>query len=512
VHGFAPSASTPRRVGAWLLLALAAVWIVDLALAHGGVPDLLDDTWEYAVSARHLLAGDGFVTSVIHPPLWTLRDTAMHVPLLIHGPLLPALFAGLIASFGPGIVDHTAWLAAGFAVLAGGLTYRLGKRLAGGAVGVAAALLYTLSPRTIEAVHHDVAIAAGAALFAASLAAIVDRQAGMRLSTRRAGAAGALLGLGYLVRPEFLFVAPLLALAAGRRAWATFGAFALVALPWWVHHAVTVGSPFFNLSAYMMIGYRPAAPGLSVLRDFDIAPRDWPWALRQALPALPDKWMETAPHAFKRALFVPGAGTGLLAALGGLAALRSARLRRIAAWSAAVALLPVAIMTLTLYDERYLGPFVSLWAIAAAFGAATLAERLPDWMRAPRVWTSLLLLIALPSAAGPWRAAAEGAAAARATLEAERRALEPLTAAGAESPRLMFSDTPDFTAWTTRRPVVWLTREDYEALPDCRPPAGVQPPQPAAGGALPAELKESDAPTMRMLPCRGEASDTRFHP
>jgi hypothetical protein len=56
------------------------------------------------------------------------------------------------------------------------------------------------------------------------------------------------------------------------------------------------------------------------------------------------------------------------------------------------------------------------------------------------------------------------------------------------TPRLMFSDTPDFVAWTTGRPTVWVTRDEYARLP-------------ATGTAV-----SADSP-----PARGTADDTWFH-
>src|SRR5437667_11801180 len=81
---------------AGLLVFVLAFWIFDLAALRAGVPDPLDDTWEYGVAARHVLAGDGFRTDVIHPPLWSLRDSRSTVPVLVHGPLAPSLLAPLV--------------------------------------------------------------------------------------------------------------------------------------------------------------------------------------------------------------------------------------------------------------------------------------------------------------------------------------------------------------------------------------------------------------------------------
>ncbi|HET7224835.1 MAG TPA: hypothetical protein VFK69_03885, partial [Candidatus Eisenbacteria bacterium] len=72
----------------------------------------------------------------------------------------------------------------------------------------------------------------------------------------------------------------------------------------------------------------------------------------------------------------------------------------------------------------------------------------------------------------------------RARLERERAALAALPAVAP-----MFSDTPDFVAWTTRRPTVWVSRAQYQALPAC------------AGGTAAAAA----------LPCRHDPRQAWFH-
>ena len=172
------------------------------------MPDPLDDTWEYGVAARHLLSGDGFRTSVIHPPLWGLRDAALTVPVLVHGPLLPLLFAPALALLGAGALDQVAWLAALFALLTALLLCRLGTRHFGPAVGAAAALLFTLAPLTLRAVHHDVSVVAGAFLLLLAFDLLARERP-------RHTAAALVLGLGMLVRPEMALALVGLSMLAG---------------------------------------------------------------------------------------------------------------------------------------------------------------------------------------------------------------------------------------------------------------------------------------------------------
>jgi hypothetical protein len=475
------------RVPRWLAGALvfaSLFWALDLAVLRAGVPDPLDDLWEYGVVAGHLLAGDGFRTTVIHPPLWTLRDPAtLSLPVLVHGPLVPLLLAPLLGALGPWALDHAAWLAALLAVLTCVPLVRLGERHFEPAVGAAAAGLLTLSPLTLRAVHHDLALLVGALLLTLALEQLTRARP-------RALRAGLLLGLGYLARPEMLPAVVLLAPFAGRRWWRFLLGFVACAAAWWWHHALAVGAPLFNLSLYLLVGYWTGRPGLSVLRDFDLAPARWPAVLGAFHPW--PKWLDFFPHALKRALLAPSGGTGWLALLGALAGLGRQRARRLALAALLLALLPLLVMTTTVYDERYLVPFLPLWALGAAAGARELVEWLPLWARRPRTWIGALLLLVLPSVAPAMREAQHEARALAARLARERESLAALKPPRGAPPRLLFSDTPDFVAWTTGRPVVWVTREEYDSLP-------------AAADSLAGGAARGDRPR------RGADGDTWFH-
>ncbi|HTR96940.1 MAG TPA: hypothetical protein VMH61_03475 [Candidatus Acidoferrales bacterium] len=463
-------APVPPRRDAWATGTLAfaiGFWALDLLVLKAGAPDLLDDTWEYGAAARTLLAGQGLRTPVIHPPLWTLHDAAGTVPVLVHGPLLPLVLAPLLALAGPRALDLVAVLAALFATLAARRLQRLGARRLSPEVGAAAAGLFTVSPLVLRAVHHDVALVCGAWLLTLAL----DQVFRTRPHAIRAGLA---LGLGALVRPEFVLATPLVALAARGGGGALLGTALVVVLPWLWHGAANAGAPLFNLSSYLLIGYWGAHPGIGVMRDFALPPRAWSATLRHALPQLPAKWIDFFPHALKRLLLSPTGGTGWLAPFGALVALQERPARAIAALSLGLALIPLGIMTVTLYDERYLTPFLPVIALGAARGAAEFAAWLPAWGRRPRTWIGLLVLLALPSS-GPalhdgWR---EGVAA-RARLADERAGLVH-AAASHRANALAFSDTPDFLAWTLDRPAVWVSRAEYLALPPATP--GVAPPR-----------------------------------
>ncbi len=441
-----------------LVFAIAALfWCADLLFLRSGVPDRLDDSWEYGLVAKSLLSGAGFQTPVIHPPLWSLRDGMGTVPVLVHGPLVPLILTPLVAGFGAAAIDQVAWVSALFAALAAAATARLALRLSSVPVAIAAAGLVTLSPLMIRAVHHDVALPIGAWLL------IVAIDAAWRPSPR-AVLAGLAMGLGALVRPEFLLAAPLVLMLSRGHWWR--GAIALlgVVAPWGWHGLVHAGTPFFNLSSYLAIGYWRERPGISVMRDFALAPSAWPAALREALPSLPAKWAEFFPSSAKRVLMTPSGATGLLVPIGlGFAFLRRES-RDVAAAAAALALLPLAIMTATLYDERYLTPLLPLFAIGAAIGAQGISSWLPSWLRRDRLWMSALALL-LSLSAGPalhdgWR---EGDID-RGRLAREREALH-VNESHMRAQGLVFTDTPDFVAWTIAVPAVWIAAAEYARLP-----------------------------------------------
>ena len=228
----------------WVVAIAAAIyWALDLAVLRGGTPAPLDDSWEMALAARELLAGHGFRTPMIHPPLYALRDAANHVPVLVHGPLLPLLLTPFVRLLGAAAVDAVAWLAAAFWVGTAVLTCRVASRAFGTGAAAFAAFLVIASPLALRMTHHDVAPAAGA-FFAAWALDLIARP------HPHSFAVGFVLGLGALVRPEFLLALPIAGLALGVRSWpALLLGYALPVAPWALHTFRATGSPAFNLSS-----------------------------------------------------------------------------------------------------------------------------------------------------------------------------------------------------------------------------------------------------------------------
>ncbi|HYM82195.1 MAG TPA: glycosyltransferase family 39 protein [Candidatus Limnocylindria bacterium] len=456
--------SSRARISPWLLCAVvfaAAYWMFDLAGLRAGVPAPLDDTWEDGIIARLLWRGEWLRSHMLYPPLWGLIDPATWtIPVLVHGPLLPLLLAVPLQVLGDPALDHVAWLAAAFALLTSVVLFRLAARHFGDAVGAAAAGLFTVSPVVLEAVHHSLSVVLGAFLVTSVLNLVARERP-------RGALAGACAGLAYLVRPEMLVALPVVLLlmrstrSGERRRFLIV--FLLCGSWWWWHHARAIGHPLFNLTSYTLIGYWGDRPEASVMRDFALTPDRWPAELARQLPNLWRKWLEFFPHAAKKALEIPTGTTGWMAVIGLVTCLRDANTRRLAACALALGAIPIAAMTLTVYQRLYLVPFAPLWALGAALGARALFARLPDWAHRPRAWIGALALAALPST-GPALATATAQARLLERWIAQDRAQLAALAARGDSPRPMFSDTPDFVAWTTGRPTFWVTRAEFVRL------------------------------------------------
>src|SRR5437867_774232 len=363
------SPSTLRPVRASLAVAtLAALyWIVVLAILGAGPPHPLDDVWEDGLAARQLLAGHGFRTTMIYPPLWTLRDPAtMTGPLEVHGPWLPSALALPLRLWGPGLLDHLDWAAAAVAVVIALQVFRLGSRWFGAPVGVAAALLWTFAPILLQAVAHSLSVVVGAVLLMTALDLIARDRARPLL-------AGLALGIGYGARPELLVAVPVLAAYVGGRgseglwrAGRVGVGFLAVAGAWWWHQAATTGMPFFNLSSYMLLGSTPAHPGTTLMRDFGAPPANWPTIFRAELPTLWTKWVPLVPRAARHLLTGLGASLGWLVVAGAWGMIAAPDRRREAGLVILVAMIPIGMMILANPTKLYLVPFLGLIAVAAA--------------------------------------------------------------------------------------------------------------------------------------------------
>jgi hypothetical protein len=362
---------------------------------------------------------------------------------------------------GSAVIDRVAWLAAFVAWLTVIPIVRLGARWFGTPVGAAAALLFTMSPILIVAVHHYLSVVLGALLLALTLD-LLARPA------PRAGLAGLTAGFAYLARPEMLLAVPVWAWLVLRgpdqgRAdrlgrWAI--GFLTIAGVWWVHQALLARLPGFNLAMYLLVCFSPLHPGDGLIRDFAATPDRFSTILAQALPTLPQKWLYFFPRAVKHVLTAPTAATGWLALVGLIAAWRRRDARPLAVTGLLLGMIPVAMMTLLVSLRLYPVPYLPLLALATALGAQQIVRVLPLWAHRPRTWMALLAMTALPSVVMELREQVRETRLIVRWVQIDRTGL----ASTPRSRQFMFSDTPSFVAWQTGRPTIWVTRDEFERL------------------------------------------------
>jgi hypothetical protein len=201
------------RVGGLLLLIVAAAFLIRFDALHNDAPAVpaFGDGHNYHVIAAALAEGKGFV----RPIEYERQDR--RIATAEYPPALPALLAvgdklGVDGETG----QRTLLCIAGAITV--GLTGLVARRLAGDAAGLLAAVLAAVHPGLV---NNDVSLAAeplsacvGAAVMLAALA-VWDRG-----SVRRWLVLGGLLGLGCLVRAEFLLLVPVL---IGGLAWRQAG-------------------------------------------------------------------------------------------------------------------------------------------------------------------------------------------------------------------------------------------------------------------------------------------------
>ncbi len=183
----------------------------------------------YTEAAEAMLAGDGLLYPRVRPDP---KDTA----LLARPPGYPAFVAAVHRTLGSNYVDVMAAQAVPCA-LGAGLALVLVARVAGHRAGVAAGLLTALSPPLASGVAL-VTPDALSTLLAVGIVLLVwcARRGGAASRAARLVAAGVLAGVGTWLRPNFLLLAPFVALAVPfvlgrtRRAWPPATALAVAGL------------------------------------------------------------------------------------------------------------------------------------------------------------------------------------------------------------------------------------------------------------------------------------------
>jgi hypothetical protein len=201
----------------WLAAALAAAAFAAGAWwgtnAVGG-----SDSHCYVGQARMFLDGRTSLPAPLPPPVpwpaapatfapsgFVAKDAAGNgVPLCPAG--LPVFMVGAISVGGAGAWF---WVVPAFGAIAVWSTYRLGRHVAGPAVGLAAALMTLASPTFLYQLFQPMSDVPAAALWAAALAAATAGVAGPRAAAWAPVASGLFAGLAIMVRPN---LAPLAAI------------------------------------------------------------------------------------------------------------------------------------------------------------------------------------------------------------------------------------------------------------------------------------------------------------
>ncbi len=274
-----PTAGAGAR-GRAILGGLAVAVAVCVVLAAVRTPRPVEptsDLYTHLATARHLLRGEGFVTDIAYPLsfAWPFA-CALPQPLVHRTPGFALLLTGPVAASGANAAGAVAAARVLQFVLLGGILW-LGswawlKRGRPGAA-LAWAVLLAAHPLVGYALDwgHD-ELAAGLALLA------------WRLRHRDAPQSpgpvdGLLLGALALLRPELLWLPPLLWLVQGgsrpirRQALLAVAAFVLVAGPWAVRNARLTGSPVFSVQAHAeLVKDTRVFPGYDVYRQLEPQP------------------------------------------------------------------------------------------------------------------------------------------------------------------------------------------------------------------------------------------------
>ncbi len=434
-------------------LSFAALGVLCNLAQRASTPHLRDDIWEYGIVARQLAAGAGWRTTVVHPPLLgMMRRQDGTVPVLIHGPLMPAILVPCVALFGEATLIHSMWLGALFLLLTARPLFRLLRPRWGEPTAALAAGLLPWTPLAWRALNHDQVLALGMLLATLAWEAVLGERF-------RPGRAGFWLGLCYLARGEALLLVPLVLGAvtqgslaahrpAGRDAARLLGAFAGCAIPWWIHNALATGMPLFSLSSYLLVSYWPPYHNLTALLDPNLTPQAWREAWPRLVQALPGKMASFLPHAAKAALLQPSPWSAPLTLFGWIVLARRSPRTGVTFLGSVAAL--TALLAATVYDTRYLA--LALPGICAACAAGTAALVAPIGAR--NRWGAAILVLALLVVSAGWSGTTRGAKPERDALEREGAALAAAFPSG--EPWVLLSDVPDFASWRTGWPAVWV--------------------------------------------------------
>jgi hypothetical protein len=337
------------------------------------------DALLYGELARHLAAGEGFVSAFVYPV--SLAYPSLHTipqPHVLYHPAYPALLAAVFRLAG----THDLVLVLANTLLAWGLlvcVFCLARRLFGMSVACAATAAMALDTTLASNVRNS-GTEVLAMLVVTAVAVVLASSPG-----RWSGAlAGVLLGAAYLTRPNLLLLLPLAAAALWRMGARVailplLGGALLVIAPWVVRGWLVMGQPFFSLYTVANIAWEmPSFPGM-IATYGTLAPRGLGVMVTEYRGELLGKLGTNLLYYARQAVFTVNPVAVVAFVLGLVLWRRRARAapspadRALGEWVAASGVLTVILASLLAREPRYLAPIAPVivvlgvgWTLAAA--------------------------------------------------------------------------------------------------------------------------------------------------
>jgi 4-amino-4-deoxy-L-arabinose transferase-like glycosyltransferase len=382
----------------WLIATLVVAAALGAARALHGFPgfSMTGDALLYGDLARSLAAGEGFVSSFVYPISLAYPALAtLPQPHFLYHPAYPALLAPGVALGGArdavllGVNVALAW-----ALLP--LTFVLARRLYGREAAWLATALLALDT-TVASNVRNAGTELLTMLVALAAAALLVEAPG----AGRAFAAGVVLGVGYLVRPNLAVLVVPAALhlwrlgAATRVAPLALGALA-VAAPWLVRGWLVTGQPGFSLYLVANLAFETTTFPGTMATYGELVPRGPVMMLTQYPGELADKVARLAVYYVRQVWFTvnPLVMLAFVAALVTRAGPRAAL--RLADFTATGLVLTMATVIAIAAEPRYLAPFAPLVIVLGAGFAVETVRRVPGARRRWALVALATILLALP--------------------------------------------------------------------------------------------------------------------
>jgi 4-amino-4-deoxy-L-arabinose transferase-like glycosyltransferase len=382
----------------WLVATLVLAAALGTARALRGFPgfSMTGDALLYGDLARNLAAGAGFVSSFVYPiSLAYPALVTLPQPHFVYHPGYPALLAPVFALAGAGdgvllaVNVVLAWLLLS-------LTFVVARRLFGREAAWLATALLALDTTVASNVRN-----AGTELCTMLVVLVA---ASLLVEPARAAcafAAGVVLGIGYLVRPNLAVLVVPAALHLWRHGVASrvvplgLGALA-VAAPWLLRGWLVTGQPGFSLYLVANLAFETATFPGTIATYGELVPRGPVVMLTQYGGELADKIGRLAAYYGRQVWFTvnPLVMVAFAAALVTRSGPRAARL--LGDFTALGLAVTTAAVVAIAGEPRYLAPFAPLLVVLGGGYAADTVRRLSGaWWR-PALVALALVLLALP--------------------------------------------------------------------------------------------------------------------